>query len=151
MQKILGVKFVKGKANGKGYILVTTPQRDHWIPLGMFRNEAQTDTFDAFVGGSINVNYYQKGDKLLDESICDADDIIVESINLAKNPDIVAKIAAEEQQRKSSEMDDLIALNKRKRDEKLAKIKAALETEKKDGGADNKQPAKLDEENAAPF
>lgn len=135
MAKIISTKVINAKSNGKPWVLVTTPEKDVFVPLGMFRNSAQTDTFDVFDDGEIFPTYFSKGDKLLNGSICTEDNTILESVVLRKNQTIVAKIAAEEQLRKTAQMDDMLALQKRKRAEK-DRILAEAIAASKGGDAD---------------
>lgn len=132
MSKILAIKPVTSK-DGRPFVLVTTADRDIWITRKQWKGHGNTEVFDAYVGGSISTDYYQKGDLLLDGvTVCDESDRILRDFSAAMNVTVTASIAAQVIANQSAEAEEMANMFAKRRaaetpEQKEARLKAAAD------------------------
>ena len=112
MARILAIKSVKSKS-GKPFVLLTTSNGDVWIPYGQW-SASNSVNLQSYVGGEIAVMYFKKGDTLLSGTICEVDNVIVDSFIASQNPRVLALVEAELVQQGADDM-ALLAMQARKK------------------------------------
>lgn len=123
MAKILAIKSVFTKA-GKPNVLVSTAEKDHWVPFGQWKSKGASMNFDAYVGGQIETDYFKKDDELLNGQLCTADNTILRDFSVSMNPLVAAYAVAAETATRASELSDAAAIFRRRRLEAQAKTPA---------------------------
>ena len=114
-ETILDIVFRENKTGvnkGKMQVLVTTEVRQHWLSLALWNSKGLSNNLEAFKFGSINVDYFQAGDKMLDGTIyevrprtladgtkVDGTDFIVRDFNATQNVEVIAMAIAAENER----------------------------------------------------
>jgi len=114
MAKILAIKSVFTKA-GKPNVLVSTAEKDIWVPYGQWQSKGASDNFDGYVGGNIEVDFFAKGDILLNGQECTQDGIILRDFAVSMNPAVVAYAVAAETAQRASKLSDAAAIFRRRR------------------------------------
>lgn len=117
MSKILAIKHVATKA-GKPNVLVSTAAQDVWVPFGQWQSKGASAILDGYVGGSIETDFYAKGELLLNGQECTQDGIILRDFSVSMNPQVAAYAAAAEAMSRSAAASDAAAIFRRRRLEK---------------------------------
>lgn len=134
MSKILAIKSVTTKA-GRPVVLVSTVERDHWVPFGMWHAAGNDVNFEAYVGGSFDSSYFKKGDTLISGDVAQDDDIILERFSASMNPEVLAHMAAITSNKKGEGLLEAAAMFRKKAAaDREAKKLAAEEAAKKAAG-----------------
>lgn len=130
MSKILAVKPIVSKEQ-RPFVLVTTVEREVWIPRKQWDAHKLSPVLDAYVGGTMYTDYYQKGDLLLDGvTVCDESDRILRDFSASMNPTIIAQVAGQVVLTQAAEATEMAALFAKKRaaetpEQKAARLEAA--------------------------
>lgn len=124
MSKILAIKSVLTKA-GKPNVLVTTAERDHWVPFGMWNAAGNSANFESYIGGNIDADYFAEGEELISGDVAQADNMILRTFSASKNPRVLAEMDAIESAKKAEVLNEAALLFRRRRVEALAKKAAA--------------------------
>lgn len=124
MAKILSVKPVQTKL-GKQVILVTTFDgtnvKDHWCSFGQWKaKNLSLTSFDAYVGGQFEADYYQEGEVLLSGDPVTQSDTILRDFVASMNPAVSAAVVALESRAKADSMAEANAMFKARRTAQLA-------------------------------
>lgn len=125
MAKILEVKTIKTKL-GAVRVLVTTPEKDVWVPFGQWMNKCKAP-LDSYVGGEFQADYYQESEEMLNHEICTKSDVVLKDFMASVNPEVTALAHEIASNRQLKEAMDMNALFNRRRAE--AKAKEAVKQE----------------------
>jgi len=122
--KILELKIINTKS-GAVRVLVTTPEKDIWVPFGQWNNKCKAP-LDSYVGGSIEAHYFQENDVMTNGEICTSSDVILSDFIASVNPEVAAMAHAVTMQAQMTSANELNALFNRKRAEAKAKAESSL-------------------------
>lgn len=112
--KILAIKHQSTKA-GKPMIIISTADRDVWVTPKQFTSKGGSASLDSYVGGNIDVDYYAKGDALLNGQQCIDDNVILRDFVISANPAVLANALAIESAMRMQNAVDSSALFARNR------------------------------------
>lgn len=104
---IFGIKAASTKA-GKPVVIVTTPEKPQGIFLafGQWTNKGLSLNLEAYLGGVIEVVYFQKGEELLNGDITTDSDVIVKDFMVQMNATVLAGAVAAENASKMQSFSD---------------------------------------------
>lgn len=123
MSKILAIKSATTKA-GRPVVIVETAERTVWVPFGMWTNTGADTNFEAYIGGNIDADYFLKGEELISGDVANDDNIILRSVSVSMNSEVLAHMASINANKKAESLNSAALLFRRKRDEATAKAKA---------------------------
>jgi hypothetical protein len=109
MAKILAIKPVVTKA-GRPSVLIQTATADIWVSHKQYQSKGCSNTFENYVGGDIEADYYKTGEPLFDGTPCTKDDTIVRDFSMSANSMVLASALAIESRLKAEEFSDKSAL-----------------------------------------
>lgn len=124
MSRIMSIKSTVTKATGAVKILVSTPEREHWVPYGQWINACKAP-LDSYVGGDFVGFYFKEGDTMLNGSLCSKSDIILEDFVASPDKEVLALAHARQSKEAENTASELNALYQRKRKEAQAKAELA--------------------------
>jgi len=109
MQTILSLKFQNSKL-GKPLVIVTTPDRPHFLSVGQWVNKGYSMNLEAYVGGQIEVDYFQKGEELLNGDVAQDSDVITRDFIVKMDAEVLGKAIAAESATKAQGFADAARL-----------------------------------------
>lgn len=108
---IFGAKHQTIKATGRPVIIVTTNVKDHWFTAAAWNAKGYSLSLPQYTGGDLDVDYYAKGDLLLDKtSVCTEGGKLVRDFYASPNPEVTARAVAASEQMKERAL--LVSISK---------------------------------------
>jgi len=110
-----------------GKILVTTAESDIWITAGQWKNKGCSNSIGNYVGGDIEVDFYQEGDDMFGGAKCTKSNTIHRDFFISANPVVLANVLAIESASAMEALSGVSALASRRKAEERAKLTVANE------------------------
>ena len=117
---IVAIKSVTSKA-GRPMILISTPEKDIWVTVKQWQAKGASAILDSYVGGTIEADFYNVGDTMLNGEKCTTANTILNDFSVSVSPIVSARALAAEQQMRMDNAVSASALFARKRAEAKAK------------------------------
>lgn len=121
--KILAIKSITTKA-GRPMILVQTAEKDMFITVKQWQSKGCSSILDSYVGGDIEADYYQEGDKMINDTVCTKNDTVLRDFSVSVNPVVSARaLAAESELRMSNALNASALFARNKADKTVEETK----------------------------
>lgn len=126
------IKSIKGVNTPKGVkiLIETRDMQQVWIPLGQWNNKVGNNPMESYVGGEVQVDFYQKGDFMpLTGNTCTDSNKIMRDFSVSQNPEVAAIAQVVTNERELRRLEEINAEYIAKRNARLAEQALKAQTE----------------------